>query len=134
MKLTIFSSLPILFGASALLFETVQGQLLFGVTCRGHSLSSTEPFRNNVLNSECKRIDGSWVKTSLDLNRCLGNQDGELVAQKDGGFNPSCLSLTPPYLLKREPTVIRAACTKRNGNWISSQFWLTKTLNVLLLQ
>ncbi|KAI1260353.1 hypothetical protein F5Y18DRAFT_405710 [Xylariaceae sp. FL1019] len=52
----------------------------------------------------------------LDLNRCIGNNNGEMIRQPDGNFSTSC----DCDKLKGPPTYLYCICnsdTGRNNTW-----------------
>lgn len=57
-------------------FETNEAETMgnFSATCKGIKLSGTK------LSGQCKNKKGKYVKTTLALNTCVGNNNGKLVA------------------------------------------------------
>ena len=68
---------------------------------------------NSTLKAMCRRIDGSWSISSLNLNDYIMNDDGHL---KWGGKN-FAESSTSVYLTG---TVLHATCRTCDGKWKES--------------
>jgi hypothetical protein len=48
----------------------------YGASCYGYSLSGT------VLSAICQKIDQSWTVTSIDLEKIVGNTNGQLTMRR----------------------------------------------------
>ncbi len=46
------------------------------------------------LTADCKTVDGQWKTSSLNLNDCIENVNGELVFRAYGNFGHSCRDTT----------------------------------------
>ncbi len=68
--------------ASKFADETLDEQVSFarrnnyGLTCKGYSLSGT------VLSATCQTNAGNWVSTSINLERIVGNTNGQLTMRR----------------------------------------------------
>ncbi|RPA77386.1 Cyanovirin-N [Ascobolus immersus RN42] len=71
----------------------------------------------SILRSYCKRTDGEWgEETKLDLDTCLGNDDGKLVHRENGDFteNDGCTGM---YLRSDLPAIVyTASCRDFKGD------------------
>jgi hypothetical protein len=77
------------------------------------------------LEAECRRLDGRWRQTSLDLRRCdrgIVNDDGHLECPLQqfanappGSYRESCRDVS------LEGRRLSARCRRRNGEWRDSQ-------------
>lgn len=45
---------------------------------------------DNILTATCKKANGQPRRTQQDMNLCLRNNNGQLVAQDNGGFRTWC--------------------------------------------
>ena len=73
------------------------------------------------LEAECKRLDGRWRDTALDLRQCdrgIINTDGHLQCRRQetvrlppGSYRESCRDFTV------ENRRLEARCRRRNGDW-----------------
>ncbi|KAL6901394.1 Cyanovirin-N, partial [Trichoderma evansii] len=57
----------------------------FAGTCDNISFTG-----NSTLQADCLEINGQRTTSTVDLNKCITNRDGNLVADKEGGFAGSC--------------------------------------------
>lgn len=57
------------------------GQLEWGGLNFSQSVQNAHIKDGHILECDARKIDGSWNKTSLNLNDKIGNNDGELVHQ-----------------------------------------------------
>ncbi|KAJ0110279.1 hypothetical protein J7T55_000712 [Diaporthe amygdali] len=51
---------------------------------------STFVFQGTTLTGICKNTAGTFVSSPINLNKCLGNQNGNLVASKNGNALDTC--------------------------------------------
>ncbi|KAI1313678.1 Cyanovirin-N [Xylaria venustula] len=42
------------------------------------------------LSASCRSESGDWLYSELDLNHCIANSLGSMVARKDGNFGQTC--------------------------------------------
>lgn len=47
--------------------------------------------------ADCQKIDGSWQKSRLNLDKCIVNRGGTLYGQQDGGFGNSVANCIITY-------------------------------------
>ena len=80
----------------------------FSQSCYNSSVSGS------VLSSTCRRINGSYNHTSINLNRYIENVDGGLTWQY-GNFSQTCDG-TGLYT----PSVMASECKTRAGNFVPS--------------
>ncbi|KAH7024752.1 uncharacterized protein B0I36DRAFT_366667 [Microdochium trichocladiopsis] len=74
--------------------------------CYGWSIGS-----GTILYAKCRADDGLIRDESIDLNRCLANDNGALVHSRDGNFQASC---SLPYL-RDGPIIGVNYCYARDG-------------------
>ncbi|KAI0153182.1 Cyanovirin-N [Xylariaceae sp. FL1272] len=89
----------------------------FEGTCREMSTSWTGWL---TLGAECQEEDGNYASSFLNLNLCIANQAGNMVATPHGGATSSCkdFDLTTD-------TVLRASCGDGKGGWTDTQVRLS---------
>lgn len=56
----------------------------FGYSCKDISLV------NNVLYSSCEGTDGSYISTSINLDQCVVNTNGNLSCSANGNYSSTC--------------------------------------------
>ncbi|KAM4056715.1 CVNH domain-containing protein [Hirsutella rhossiliensis] len=67
------------------------GPLLFSGQCRPSLMLKAHGGKGRtMLEGQCVDGDGQWWRTSLNLNRCIGAHDGELIYQESGDFDSLC--------------------------------------------
>ncbi|KAB5590245.1 putative effector protein [Ceratobasidium theobromae] len=100
-------------GASFFAFSGVQGAGNgFSGTCKDIRMKVDS---NTVLQASCRKVDGSYTTSTLDLNKCIVNRNGYLQIQANGNFGNSC------YFCGYDNGNFRCSCTP--GPIISS-VWL----------
>ncbi|KAB5589440.1 putative effector protein [Ceratobasidium theobromae] len=72
-------------GTSFLALGGVQAAENFRATCKDIKLKS-----NTVLQASCQKADGKYSSSSLDLNKCIVNNNWKLQCQANGNFGNSC--------------------------------------------
>ncbi|KAB5589445.1 hypothetical protein CTheo_7113 [Ceratobasidium theobromae] len=80
-----FTNLLAFAGASLVAVSGVQAANNFGTTCNSITMTS-----NNVLRASCRKVNGSYSTSTLDLNRCVVNNSGNLGCQSNGNYAYSC--------------------------------------------
>jgi len=55
------------------------GDHLFSHTCESVGLGQSLSNRHYTLNAQCKKRDGNYISTEIDLDAHIGNIDGELT-------------------------------------------------------
>ncbi|RPA77357.1 hypothetical protein BJ508DRAFT_330213 [Ascobolus immersus RN42] len=73
----------------------------------------------------CKKRDGSQRLTSVDLDDCFANADGELVPRRDGSFGRSCKEHRLEWQSSSE---FVTDCRRDDGKWNSNTFDLNTIL------
>ncbi|KIM50845.1 hypothetical protein SCLCIDRAFT_110053 [Scleroderma citrinum Foug A] len=77
--------------------STHAANLIISSGCQYTSLSGS------VLYATCQSSDGSDVSTSIDLNQCVANTNGNLFCSKNGNYSATCsgcgLSANAGYLV-----------------------------------
>jgi len=68
----------------------------FSITCKDHRLEISH------LHAECKKADGQWHKTRVDLNVCLTNNNGEIHWKENGNYHSSSRCLLKGHHLHCE--------------------------------
>lgn len=66
------------------------------------------------LSAKCKNDNGEIVKTNLNLNKCISNQDGELEWYENGSFGLSSMKC------KLDEDIIKCLSLKLDSTWIES--------------
>ena len=75
------------------------------------SHSSTKiAIKGSVLSADCRRIDGSYHTSTLDLSTCLSNNNGTLVWAQNGNFWK-----TADSSILIEPATFQCKCIRING-------------------
>ncbi|KAB5587301.1 hypothetical protein CTheo_9252 [Ceratobasidium theobromae] len=75
------------FAATTLLAATSAQAGNFGATCKSIRLEN-----NNILYATCGNGSGSDYTSSLNLNACVVNNNGNLQCQSNGNYAVSCTS------------------------------------------
>jgi hypothetical protein len=70
---------------------------------------------NGVLSAESHMWNGSTKRSSLNLDDWIGNNDGQLVIQRDGGFSRSCSAITI------ENGILRCRASRRSGDEVPAE-------------
>ncbi|KAM7200646.1 Cyanovirin-N [Rhypophila sp. PSN 637] len=82
----------------------------------------------NVLRCNCRRSDGVWQHTSLDLNLCITNNQGHLQWKRNGWFSPTCASYQ--YSTGAGGTIILwTQCVNGNGQWFGNGLTLNEQVH-----
>ncbi|KAB5591463.1 hypothetical protein CTheo_5108 [Ceratobasidium theobromae] len=71
-----FANLLAFAGASLVAVSGVQAANNFGATCNSISMTS-----NSALRANCRKVNGSYSTSTLDLSRCVVNINGNLGCQ-----------------------------------------------------
>ncbi|KAJ5431535.1 hypothetical protein N7445_009267 [Penicillium cf. griseofulvum] len=88
----------------------------FGKTCNGYGITKTG--RPNMMHANCRMPSGVYnVDTFLNLNLCVGNDNGRLVQRANGEWDGSCSGLKSEQFLG---TVIHASCKNRAGKYVAT--------------
>jgi len=66
--------------------------------------------KGSVLLSSCRRMNGSYNNTSIDLNKYISNVNGLLKWDCSGGFIESCEKIRLSSSLKTRHTEMNADC------------------------
>lgn len=77
----------------------------FAASCRRLTVYGAD------LSASCRRVDGSWTWSWIDLSRYVANDDGELVEREDGRFDESC-----DDVWVSDDGVLEAQCRDRDGD------------------
>ncbi|SPN96995.1 uncharacterized protein DNG_00515 [Cephalotrichum gorgonifer] len=80
-------------GAAVALSHLASAQAFFG-TCDSNWYVSLTTDRAWMY-ATCKSKSGTKITSRLDLNYCVGNNNGNLVANNSGRFRGSCTDCTP---------------------------------------
>ncbi|KAG9124072.1 hypothetical protein FRC07_012968 [Ceratobasidium sp. 392] len=75
-----------------------------------HSCPSFYMRGNNMLYAKCGNGHGGHKDTSIDLNKCIANYNGNLACAKNGGYGGSCSGC-----LIHTGTYMRCHCGPHNG-------------------
>ncbi|RDW58128.1 hypothetical protein BP6252_13539 [Coleophoma cylindrospora] len=75
---------------------------------------STDPNDNTVL-ANCGDGHGGYRDSRMDMNLCLGNSGGTLVAQNNGGYHDTCYACGP--LFDGPTTTFSCICGDGKGGW-----------------
>ncbi|KAM7188059.1 Cyanovirin-N [Naviculisporaceae sp. PSN 640] len=68
-----------------------------------------------VLECECKVSDRNWPWTGIDLNTCIGNEDGRLVWRRNGNARDSCRPQGMGEYGDLNEYLLIAACDGKDG-------------------
>lgn len=77
-----------------------------------------------TLQAQCRKDDGTYVPSSLDLNRCIANKNGTLTWAMRGNFGLSAKNVT----LDVDGMQLVADCRKENGTYVSSSIYLDEKI------
>ncbi|CAF0758251.1 unnamed protein product [Didymodactylos carnosus] len=55
--------------------------------------SSNVSCNNGTLHAVCRKLNGTNCEQILDLNKYIGNEDGNLIRKHDGDFARSCQNI-----------------------------------------
>ncbi|KAB5589404.1 putative effector protein [Ceratobasidium theobromae] len=80
-----FNNLLAFASASLIALTGVQAADRFGDSCKDLRMIS-----NNMLQANCRKRDGSYGITSLDLNKCVTNNGSFLQCQRNGNYATTC--------------------------------------------
>ena len=64
---------------------------------------------SGIMTASCKKANGQWNTTALDLNTGVGNNNGTLVTG-DSDFKASCRNIGGT-------SILTASCRRRNGTY-----------------
>ena len=83
-------------------------------SCRKVSL------KGSILHAECQQNNRSYMKTTVDLNNCVGNNNGRLVKgnKKYTTSCSSCMLMSSRYLGCMQ-------CTQKNGGKVQTEINLS---------
>jgi hypothetical protein len=76
----------------------------FTATCTGIHITGS-----GIMTASCKKRNGQWNATALDLNTGVGNNNGTLV-RGDTDFKATCRNIGGTSILS-------ASCKRRNGTY-----------------
>jgi hypothetical protein len=88
----------------------------FTATCTGIHITGS-----GIMTASCKKRNGQWNTSALDLNTHVGNNNGTLVAG-DSDFKASCRNIGGT-------NVLRASCRRRNGTYNSTALDMNPYIN-----
>ncbi|CAH0015618.1 unnamed protein product [Clonostachys rhizophaga] len=89
---------------------------MFNGLCRQVSLGGLGQIGATTLSAQCVDGAGQWWDTSLNLNRCMGNEGGRLIYKEHGNFNKSC-RLCVMQLRERGDPTFKCKCIGTKGIW-----------------
>jgi hypothetical protein len=87
-----------------------QTQPHFMSSCKDTSLSES------IMSAFCKRNDGSWVQSKVNLNFCIGNINGVMVWMKDRAYNNSSMNC------RLNASIIYCNSRRLDGTWYNNTF------------
>ncbi|RPA77387.1 hypothetical protein BJ508DRAFT_364476 [Ascobolus immersus RN42] len=95
-----------------------------------HDIDLARPFKF-VIKARCKQwmppnyIYTNMTETTIDINKCIANDNGKLVKRKDGGFISSCLKKHTYFGLVvdkgKKSVLFKAECKNAAGKWKKAQ-------------
>jgi len=88
----------------------------FTQTCTGIAITGS-----GIMTASCKKANGQWNATALDLNSGVGNNNGTLV-RGDSDFKATCRNIGGN-------SVLRASCKRRNGTYNSTALDMNPYIN-----
>lgn len=91
------------------IFASAQG---FKGTCSNLNLSGQQQ-----LGASCLTESKQGLYTALNLGRCVGNNDGKLFSNKNGGYDGSCRQCR----IERDSAWLNCMCRNRAGGEINSR-------------
>ncbi|KAF8207433.1 Cyanovirin-N [Mycena galopus ATCC 62051] len=74
--------------------------------------------QTDVLTTTCRNSAGGSVTSSINLNVCIGNANGKLVARYNGNFSGSCSGLT--FLGTGSTATLISQCRNDGGTFAST--------------
>ena len=75
-----------------------------------------------TLHAECRKRDGTYVPSSLELNTCIENKEGALVWANQGNFGNSANNIT------LRGVILEADCRKTIGMYVSASINLDERI------
>ncbi len=110
---------------AAACWNTLDSKALAGnflATCRNvrYSVSGTEEF---VLYATCRRRNGSWVRSHINLDRYISNRNGYL-SSSGAKFSYTCRNIA----LYSDGT-LEAKCKTYNGDWRSTALNINRRIS-----
>ncbi|RPA77403.1 Cyanovirin-N [Ascobolus immersus RN42] len=90
MKFTAISSLSALLGATTFFLPTVSAGGFAG-SCDLSRSRLTGTTTGLTYETYCRKTTGTYVKTTVGLNNCFANANGNLAQRANGGFMNSCI-------------------------------------------
>ena len=79
---------------------------------------------DNNLIAECKKVDGRYRWSSLDLNDCLTNINGSFGWTRGGNFKASARHIR----LVEGGNMLEAQLGDGRGGWNTSRIWLNEKI------
>lgn len=73
----------------------------------------------STLSTKCKKINGDFQETSIDLNRYIGNLDG-ILSWGDKDFSKTCKNIGVAQLLSTRQLILVAECQPAVGGDVYS--------------
>ncbi|KAJ7320959.1 Cyanovirin-N [Mycena albidolilacea] len=86
----------------------------FVATCTNTSVNIS----NVVLTTTCRNSVGGLVTSSISLNSCIANANGQLVARFNGGFSASCPGVT--FIGTGTTATLIGQCHNNGGTLVTS--------------
>ncbi len=93
----------------------------FLATCKNLSL------QGNTLNGTCQKMDQSWILTSLNLDECLANINGNFQWQQSGAYSQSSNNCN----LNASNGIITCSARKMDGSMNTTTFNLNNSVSNL---
>ncbi|KAJ7272384.1 Cyanovirin-N [Mycena rebaudengoi] len=86
----------------------------FVATCTNTSVNIS----NVVLTTTCRTSTGGQITSSIGLDSCIANANGQLVARQSGGFSASCPGIV--FVGTSTSATLNGRCTNASGTVVSS--------------
>jgi hypothetical protein len=86
------------------------------------ALSTCKDFRvdGSRLYADCQDTNQAWIKTGIDMSKCLVNNNG--VLGNGGAYNDSCekMSIRKKTENEKNPSIIKGKCKNTEGTYVDA--------------